>query len=308
MTASSLRAAVGSANNPALPVKLSPHTAEAWIGKMLPALSRAVPKQLSADRLARIVLTEFRRNPKLLQCDERSLQGSILTAAQLGLEPGLLGKSYLIPYKTTCTFVPGWQGLVELAMRSGQIDSISTQAVFEGDDFRYSYGTAMSIEHTSNGEDDPAKMTHAYACAYVRGARLPFMEVWPIAKIWRHRDRYNKGGRDHYSFRHPEMYARKIPLLQVLKYLPKSTELSTAMELAHAAEPGTPFTPVDVIDVPVEPTVSADPVAQLRSAKGAAELEGMWRTISAEFGDTMPIEVEAAYNEMRESLASKVQQ
>jgi recombination protein RecT len=34
------------------------------------------------------------------------------------------------------------------------------------------------------------------------------------------------------------MYARKIPLLQVLKYMPQSIELSAALEAAHAAEEG----------------------------------------------------------------------
>jgi hypothetical protein len=43
-----------------------------------------------------------------------------MTAAQLGLEPGINGQGYLIPYKGTCTFVPGWKGLVDLVARSGR--------------------------------------------------------------------------------------------------------------------------------------------------------------------------------------------
>ena len=57
-------------------------------------------------------------------------------------------------------------------------------------------------------------------------------------KIWRHRDKYNRQGDKHYSYRDPEMYARKVPLLQVLKYLPLSVELSAALAVAEAQDQG----------------------------------------------------------------------
>ncbi len=45
-------------------------------------------------------------------------------------------------------------------------------------------------------------------------------------------------GVKHYSYRDFEMYARKIPLLQVLKYMPKSIELQNAIAISNAAEMG----------------------------------------------------------------------
>ena len=69
---------------------------------------------------------------------------------------------------------------------------------------------------------------------------MPVIEVWDIDKIWMHRDKNNKcrDKNDHYSFKHPEMYARKIPLLQVLKYLPSSIELASASALDVTASEG----------------------------------------------------------------------
>jgi hypothetical protein len=79
---------------------------------------------------------------------------------------------------------------------------------------------------------------YVYAVARTKNSDWPIIEVWPIAKVWKHRDRINKVGNDHYSFKWPEAYAKKIPLLQVLKYVPRSVELATALSLEEAAETG----------------------------------------------------------------------
>jgi recombination protein RecT len=60
-------------------------------------IARALPRHLNPDRMCRIALTEFRKNPKLADCDPRSVFAAIIIASQLGLEPGVLGQCYLIP-------------------------------------------------------------------------------------------------------------------------------------------------------------------------------------------------------------------
>ena len=49
-------------------------------------ISLALPKHMTADRLARIALTEVRKNPKLGNADQASFLGAIMQCAQLGLE------------------------------------------------------------------------------------------------------------------------------------------------------------------------------------------------------------------------------
>lgn len=209
----------------------------ALIDQLKRQVALALPKHLNADRMARIALTAFHQNPQLKDCDPRSVFASVVVASQMGLEPGVQGQGYLIPYKTTCTFVPGWRGLVDLAQRSGR-SSVWTGAVFQGDEFDYDYGSNPHVNHKPCGEDDAKLMTHTYAIGRIRGAEYPVIEVWPVAKIWRHRDRFNKVGSRHYSFNHPEMYARKVPLLQVLKYMPSSIEMARAEEVEAASETG----------------------------------------------------------------------
>lgn len=206
-------------------------------------MTLALPKHMHADRMARLALTQFSSNPKLQECDPHSIAGSIMTASTLGLEPGVNGQGYLIPYYDNrkrmmiCNFVPGWKGLQDIANRSGRCTTW-TGAVFEGDHFDYALGDRPFVNHKPGDEDDPSKLTHVYAIGRVNGSEWPVIDVWKISKVIRHRNKYNKVGDKHYSFRDWEMYARKVPLLQVLKYMPASIELSNAIAASNHAENG----------------------------------------------------------------------
>src|SRR5262245_14365 len=107
-------------------------------------LAQLLPRHVSRQRITRILLTEAWKTPALLDCTPVSLWGAIFQAAQLGLEPGGgLGHCYLIPFRdnrrgvTTCTFVPGYKGYVELAHRSGRVAKIGARVAYAGDEFDY---------------------------------------------------------------------------------------------------------------------------------------------------------------------------
>lgn len=208
-----------------------------FLDKFKPQMALALPKHLTADRMARLAVTAFSTTPKLQTCEPKSIVGSIMTAATLGLEINVDGQGFLVPYGRTCQFVPGWKGLVDLVSRSGRA-TVWTGAVFNGDEFDYALGDAPFIRHRPGEENDPDKITHVYAVGRVNGSQHPVIEVWTVGKVKKHRDKYNKVGGSHYSFRDWEMYARKIPLLQVLKYMPKSIELSNAIALNEAVDQG----------------------------------------------------------------------
>ena len=209
----------------------------ALLKQFLPEIQRALPQHLNADRMSRIALTAFRRTPKLGNCDPRSVFAAVIQASQLGLEPDTLGRAFLIPYGNECQFVPGWKGLVDLLNRAGTATAW-TGAVFAGDEFDYALGDSPYVKHKPMGESDPEKLTHVYAIGRAKGSDYPIIEVWPTARVVKHRDRYNKVGKKHYSYGQWEMYARKVVLLQVLKYLPASAELQQAIALNDAAEIG----------------------------------------------------------------------
>lgn len=201
----------------------------------------ALPKHLSADRMARIALTCFRRTPKLAKCDPRSVFAAVIQASQLGLEPGLLGQAYLIPYGDECQLIPGYQGLIDLARRSGHVISIEAHVVYTKDKFTLSYGIKPALEHIPNIDDaDRGERRCAYAVAHLKDGGI-HVEVMARAEIESIRDRsQNVVNAKKYSKKTPwdtdtdEMW-RKTVLRRICKFLPKSPELAYAIELDRAA-------------------------------------------------------------------------
>ncbi len=205
-------------------------------------IAMALPKHITADRMVRLAMTSFSQNRSLQNCEPQSIFASIIMASQLGLEIGVGGQGYLVPYKGKATFVPGWQGLVDLVSRAGRA-TVWTGAVYEGDEFDYALGDSPFVRHRPEGDsDDITKLTHVYAVGRVNGSQFPVIEVWSIGRIERHLKKYNKVGAQHYAHENMEMYARKVALLQVLKYMPKSIEVQRAMDVSHAVDSGKNFT------------------------------------------------------------------
>ena len=226
---------------------INPKTIVSELQKMRGQIEAALPKHMTPDRMARIALTALRVTPQLFHCTPESFFGSIIAASQLGLEPGVNGQCYLIPYGNTCTLVPGWKGLMDLVSRSGRA-SAWTGAVRPGDKFEFQLGSNPKLVHEP-GDDDLGEFTHVYAVGWVRDAQWPIIEVWSRAKVMKHLRKYNKVGDRHYALQggdNLEMYGRKVALLQVIKYLPSSIELRDAAALDVSAAEGKQALTIDM--------------------------------------------------------------
>jgi recombination protein RecT len=220
--------------------------------KVKQQLALALPKHMTADRMARIATTEMRKVPKLAQCDQASFLGAIMQCAQLGLEPGgALGHAYLIPFenrrqnRTEVQFIVGYRGMIDLARRSGQIVSLAARAVHEKDSFSYEYGLEETLTHKPyEGDGDPGRLTHVYAVAKLKDGGVQF-EVMSAADVYKVRDgsqgyktavKYNKT--DTPWIAHFEEMAKKTAIRRLFKYLPVSIELSTAVTMDERADAG----------------------------------------------------------------------
>ena len=71
----------------------------------------------------------------------------MIQSSQLGLYvDGVLGHAYLVPYwngkekRREVQLIPGYKGLIDLARRSGSVESISARVVYKNDDFDFEYG------------------------------------------------------------------------------------------------------------------------------------------------------------------------
>lgn len=209
-------------------------------------MARALPKHVTPDRMARVALTALKQNPQLMDCTPASFLGCIMQCAQLGLEPGTpLGHAYLIPYRVkgtpTCTLIIGYQGMLDLARRSGQVASVWAYPVYSGDRFVVRYGLAPTVEHEPalDGDRSPKALTHVYAAAKLRDSDTPVFVVLTRAEVeaFRKRGASGRGVSTPWDSDFAAM-AIKTAVRQLFKWLPKSIELARAAVLDEAPETG----------------------------------------------------------------------
>jgi len=194
------------------------------IEMMKPEIARALPKGLDADRMARLALTLVRKDRSLAACSPESFAGSLLTAAALGLEPGVNGEAYLVAYKGECTLIIGYQGFAKLFYQSPLAKHLDAQAVYEHDEFDYEYGLSPRLVHKP-AKGDRGQVTHFYAVATLNTGASAFVVLSP-EECKALRGRVGTSG----SIKDPMRWMeRKTALRQLVKLLPKSTALDVAV-------------------------------------------------------------------------------
>lgn len=239
----------------------------------------ALPRHMTADRLLRVAMTSIQRTPKLLDCTQQSLIACIMTSAQLGLEPdGVTGQAYLIPYGTTCTLIPGYQGLLSLARRSGEISTITAEVVYEKDTYKIVKGLSPVLEHTPYSQSDPGALIAVYAVAKLKdgGVQFKWMWRWEVDRIRKR----SKAANDGPWVTDYDAMAKKTVLRQICKELPRSVELAQAVAIDERAEIGLDqeLIPLaDSIDAetaePEQPKSKLDQFVEQEMAKKAETVE-----------------------------------
>lgn len=252
------------------------------IRKMEKAYQMAMPKGAEASQLIRDALTALRMTRNLAKCETQSVLGSLMTCAQLGLRPGVLGHAWLLPFWDSrnkgykAQLVIGYQGLIELAHRSGKISSLIARTVYDGDDFDVDYGVADRLVHKPNLLGDRGAPIAYYAIAKFTTGGYAFY-VMSHKDMEKYRDRNatakTKEGRifgpwvDHF-----EGMSHKTCVRQLAKYMPKSTELAMALaaddgvrvDLTPTVDPAEAtehpdYLDGEVIDPGAEPPTQPDP-------------------------------------------------
>lgn len=146
-----------------------------------PSLSKLIPKHLTPERVARIGLRACMRNPALFTATAESVWLAISNAAILGLEIDIQGQAYLVPFrnnqtgKTDCQLIPGYRGLVKLAMKAGSIEQIYAHVVYENDEFELVYGLNPDIQHKPVLGGEAGAVIGFYAVARFKNGGTQFV-------------------------------------------------------------------------------------------------------------------------------------
>lgn len=235
----------------------------------------------------RIVLTQVRKVPKLQDCNPQSFMAAVLTGTQLGLEFGR--EAHLVPFKGECQLIPDYKGIVQLAYRSGLVESIVAENVYSKEQYAYRPASNTPIVHTPLPPSERGEHVATYAVAWIKGSERP-IGTWLWAEDVRsimHRSAAVKfGGDTPWKTDFAEM-AKKTAVKRLAKMLPASAEFAQAVALDNQAEAGESQDFVDVSTV--QPTDEGDSrTRQVAKAAAAKVEEATGKAPSEPAGDSAP--------------------
>lgn len=160
-------------------------------------LGAVAGKYLAPDRMLKLVTNAIDRNPRLADCEPRSVLGAVMMSMALGLEPNTPQQhAFLIPYKRRalvggkwvdvydCQFQIGARGFLILADRTDKFMRIIARAVRQGDLFEHEEGSKTFLRYV-RAMRDRGELIGAFSHAiYKNGAEsalvLPLDEIEKI--------------------------------------------------------------------------------------------------------------------------------
>lgn len=230
-----------------MPDLARPRERETWLATLMTdRLGALLETDAQRRRFSAVTLAAIAKDRNLMRCDQTSLALSLLTCAELGLEPnGALDLAYLIPRKGQCTVQLGYKGLALLAHRANPGANISASVVYADDHFVVRAGTDdPGIQHRPDlqGRRTDADVIASYATIRLPDGGLAF-EYCDRAEIDRRR---KAGGGNSPAWRnHFAAMARKTALRKLLLggTVPLSPSLATPLaEALRAEDPAAPST------------------------------------------------------------------
>jgi recombination protein RecT len=197
----------------------------------LQEIARALPKHMSADRMARVVLTQMSKTPKLSECEPASFFQCLMTLSQWGLEPD--GRhAHLIPFENRkrgvveCQLIIDYKGFVQLALRTGNIASIHCDSVCENDEFDYDCGEVL--RHKIDFRK-PRGEAYAFVCIIKMKDGSKKCEVMTRNEVDAIRKRSRSGQSGPWVTDYNEM-AKKTVFRRASKWIELSSEIRDAFD------------------------------------------------------------------------------
>ena len=238
--------------------KTNVQTLATYMNARTASIKSVLPKHLTAERVVKIALAAATRTKELAQCTPQSFALAVIQASQLGLEAGSpLGEAYLVPFTNRgvkeCTLIIGYRGLITLARRSGEIESIEAHAVHAKDEFDFAFGLDAKLHHKpfmppppADGANiaewtktaDPGPMIAVYAIVRIKGGAVQ-TEVMTRADVERIRAMSRQAAGTTWTNHHDEM-SKKTVIRRIAKYLPMSIELANALAHDEQTDHGAP--------------------------------------------------------------------
>jgi len=217
-----------------------PITIETWLESKRDELFGLLPSNIHKERFLRNIIMQIKMNGNLKNCSISSIAKACVQASTLGLDIGVLGSAYLVPYGNEAQLSIGYQGYIDLAYRSG-MKAIHTGIVRELDSYK---ATHEDFEHSydpfgTTEERGPVVGVYALVVLPTGTTYSELMSTSEVDQIRQgSRSANSPAWRDHWG----EM-AKKVVIRRALKRAPMSTETKEIIQSSDNAEFGYNTTP-----------------------------------------------------------------
>lgn len=223
------------------PVKKS-QTLEEIIAAKAGTFAEVSTKYLSTERLVKLAQAMVSRTPDLRKCSPLSVVSELMTCSRLGLEPGVEGGRWLLPFKVTLedgttrydvVGVTDYRGLIDIARRSGEVLAIHADVRHEKDlwEFWIDAGgpTLVHLRHC-RAEGPRGDILGAFAVVKLRNGEIQATYLG-LDEINATKGR-SKSAKSSYSPWNTdwESMARKTAIRRLYNLLPKTPEIQAARE------------------------------------------------------------------------------
>jgi len=275
-------------------------------------LAAYLPDKTQVDRFIALARKAIIDNPDVAECSTVSVLKALGACAASGLQ--LDGKfSSLIVRKSkqgkpTATWDPSYRGLTSLALESGHVIDAHSQVVRDGDEFLVELGSEPKLVHRP-ALDGKGVVIAAYAVAKLRGGGTVH-EVLTKTDLEKIRAQSPAGEKGPWNGWADEM-SKKSAMRRLLKRLPAGVVRPVVLGELHDVTPRTLTLPPHRPRAPVLPedenAIECASLERIRNANTIADLEAAWAQTVTDYdarGIEVPMKVEAAYHDHRETLTS----
>lgn len=246
------------------------------------------------------VLQAVASNDLLQKVDPMSIYHAATVAATLDLPiNNNLGFAYIIPYKDKASFQIGYKGFIQLALRSGQFNRISTSEVYEGQVKECNPLTGFVFDFNTRTSDKII----GYAAYFRLINGFEASHYMTVDQVVAHAKRFSQTFKKGYGLwvdDRDSMAKKTVLKLLLSKYAPLSIEMQKAVIADQGVINDEDATDVSYVDNTPE---TVDKVLEraellLREAQSLDELQQVWDQFGEDIKAQLNEVMEAKYQEL----------